>query len=116
MFMNEFRNGLFALAAVLWFAPTSGATARPVAFVETVCVPSPSGNGPVWFDQAFFWGGYQYPAGGYGGGIYRPRAYSAADIYVSPPVCVRQTFYRERTRRVAHHRPVVRRRCACATR
>lgn len=113
MSFHEFRNRLFVLAGALWLATMSVAAARPVAYAETVCFPSPSGDGPVWFDQAFFWGGYQYPAGGYNGGIYRPRAYSAADVYVSPPVCVTQTVYRER---VAHHRAAPRRRCACAAR
>lgn len=97
-----------ALAALL---------AQPAAAVETVCFPSPSGSGPVWYNQSFFWGGYQYPAGGYSGGVYKPRAYTAADIYVSPPVC----FLVEtddaprvrRGRRMAHHRP--HRRCACAS-
>lgn len=109
MCFNEFRNGLFVLAGAMWLAATGDVSAQPVAYVETVCFPSPSGDGPVWFNQGFFWGGYQYPAGGYNGGLYRPRAYSAADIYVSPPVCLTRTVYRERVARAAHHRAAPRR-------
>lgn len=113
-----FRRGLVALAAGFTLAGSGGASARPIAVVETVCFPAPSGDGPVFFDQAFFWGGYQYPAGGYNGGPYRARAYSAADVYVSPPVCVTRTVYEARDWRVkpVMRRTAARRRCACALR
>lgn len=41
------------------------------------------GVGVVGYDQGYYYGGYQHPAGGYGGGDYRRAAYSAADAYVS---------------------------------
>lgn len=109
---QAFGRGLSVLATAL-----AVSLAQPAAAVETVCFPSPSGDGPVYYNQSFFWGGYQHPAGGYSGGIYQPRAYSAADIYVSPPVCFLVETEDEprarRARRVAHHRP--HRRCACAS-
>jgi hypothetical protein len=99
---------------------------------------------PVGFDQGYFTGGYQSPAGGYGGGAYRRAAYSAADVYVNrgyAPVyastyerayLLPQTAYRPyvRTRYVpvttyrpystVHYQPVttwrvVRKRCNCET-
>lgn len=93
------------------------------------------GWGPVSYDQAYFVGMPQYPAAGYGGGLYRRNGYSAGDVYVSgevepelfyAPVMQRQiipvTSYAEvdtvigyepvvRYRRV-HHRQK-RRRCDC---
>jgi hypothetical protein len=93
------------------------------------------GWGPVNYDQAYFVGMPQYPAAGYGGGLYRRNGYSAGDIYISgenetelfyAPVVQRQvipvTSYAEvdtivgyepviRYRRV-HHRQK-RRRCDC---
>lgn len=93
------------------------------------------GWGPVYYDQGYFVGMPQYPAAGYGGGLYRRNGYSAGDVYVSgevepelfyAPVMQRQiipvTSYAEvdtvigyepvvRYRRV-HHRQK-RRRCDC---
>lgn len=93
------------------------------------------GWGPVYYDQGYFVGMPQYPAAGYGGGLYRRNGYSAGDVYVSgevepelfyAPVMQRQiipvTRYAEvdtiigyepvvRYRRV-HHRQK-RRRCDC---
>ncbi|MGJ0505666.1 MAG: hypothetical protein ACR652_00745 [Methylocystis sp.] len=43
------------------------------------------GVAAVGYDQGYYQGGYQYPAGGYGGGDYRRAAYTAADVYVSAP-------------------------------
>lgn len=42
------------------------------------------GVGAVGYDQGYYYGGYQYPAAGYGGGDYRRAAYSNADVYVGP--------------------------------
>ena len=93
------------------------------------------GWGPVYYDQSYFVGMPQYPAAGYGGGLYRRNGYSAGDVYVVgeiepdvfyAPVMQRQiipvTSYAEvdtifgyepvvRYRRV-HHRQK-RRRCDC---
>ena len=95
------------------------------------------GWGPVYYDQGYFVGMPQYPAAGYGGGLYRRNGYSAGDVYVVgeiepdffyAPVVQREiipvTTYAEvdtvvgyepvvRYRRV-HHRPAQpRRRCDC---
>lgn len=43
------------------------------------------GLGPDAYDQGYTYGGYQYPAGLYGGGDYRRAGYSAADVYVGYP-------------------------------
>jgi hypothetical protein len=60
----------------------------------------------VRYDQGFYYGGYQYPAGGYGGGLYRRAAYSAADVYVGLPPCpVYRAAYAPRRS--------LRARCAC---
>lgn len=40
------------------------------------------GWGPVGYDQGYFVGMPQYPAAGYGGGLYRRNGYSAGDVYV----------------------------------
>lgn len=40
------------------------------------------GWGPVYYDQGYFIGMPQYPAAGYGGGLYRRNGYSAGDVYV----------------------------------
>ena len=40
------------------------------------------GWGPVSYDQGYFVGMPQYPAAGYGGGLYRRNGYSAGDVYV----------------------------------
>lgn len=40
------------------------------------------GWGPVSYDQGYFVGMPQYPAAGYGGGLYRRNGYSAGDLYV----------------------------------
>ena len=40
------------------------------------------GWGPVYYDQSYFVGMPQYPAAGYGGGLYRRNGYSAGDVYV----------------------------------
>lgn len=40
------------------------------------------GWGPVSYDQSYFVGLPQYPAAGYGGGLYRRNGYSAGDVYV----------------------------------
>jgi len=93
------------------------------------------GWGPVYYDQSYFVGMPQYPAAGYGGGLYRRNGYSAGDVYVVgeaepelfyAPVTQRQiipvTSYAEvdtivgyepvvRYRRVHHHPK--RRRCDC---
>jgi hypothetical protein len=41
----------------------------------------------VGYDEGYYYGGYQYPAAGYGGGPYRRAAYSAADVYVTRDPC-----------------------------
>ncbi len=40
------------------------------------------GWGPVYYDQGYFVGMPQYPAAGYGGGLYHRNGYSAGDVYV----------------------------------
>jgi hypothetical protein len=65
------RTGICALAVV-----AGGAVAQPLAYLP------PGDVVPVWYGRS---GGYQYPAGGYNGGRYRPGAYSAADVYVTAP-------------------------------
>ncbi len=44
------------------------------------------GWGPVSYDQAYFVGMPQYPAAGYGAGLYRRNGYSAADVYTAGDV------------------------------
>jgi hypothetical protein len=72
------------------------------------------GVAAVGYDTGYYNGGYQYPAGGYGGGPYRRAAYSAADVYVTPVVA--RTVWRPVVR--THYVPVtvyrpVRRNCHC---
>ncbi len=81
------------------------------------------GVGAVRYDQGYYYGGYQYPAAGYGGGQYRRPAYSAADVYVAapPPRPVYRAYYAPvyygpayGWRYVAYApRPVARMRCQC---
>ncbi|WP_457796679.1 hypothetical protein [Methylocystis sp. S23] len=98
------------------------------------------GVGAVGYDEGYYQGGYQYPAGGYGGGPYRRAAYSAADVYVNGGYAtsyerayvVPQTSYRPYVRthyvpvttyrayNTVHYQPVttyrvVRKRCNCET-
>jgi hypothetical protein len=92
---------------------------------------------PVYYDQDYFAGMPQYPAAGYGGGLYRRNAYSAGDVYVVEavepdviyaPVMRREiipvTTYAEvdtvvgyvpvmRDRHVHHRHAQSRRRCNC---
>jgi hypothetical protein len=84
------RTLVLAAAAAL---VAGGASAQDFAapFFGGAYGPAPSaayaGYGgparPVAYDQGYYFGGYQYQAGGYGGGDYRRAAYSAADVYVS---------------------------------
>lgn len=75
MRVRELRNGLGVLFAVM--AASGAATAQPLP-------GPPRGVERVWYGQSFFLGGEAFPAGGFNGGRYRPTAYSAADVYVTP--------------------------------
>lgn len=133
------------LAAALSLVSASGVHAQDFtsSFFGGAYAPGPNyanGGGAVGYDQGYYQGGYQYPAGGYGGGPYRRAAYSAADIYVNggygqsyeSAYVVPQTVYRPylRTQYVpvttyrayttVAYRPVtqyrvVRKRCNCET-
>ncbi len=80
--------------AVAGLFSASGALAQDFAapFFGGVYAPAPNyvygaglgvGAGAVRYDEGYYWGGYQYPAAGYGGGPYRRAAYSAADVYMN---------------------------------
>jgi hypothetical protein len=75
MCFRELRTALIALFAVS--AAAGAPSAQPLPY-------PPRAVAPVRYGQSFFFGGYQFPAGGYNGGRYRPTAYSAADVYVTP--------------------------------
>jgi hypothetical protein len=79
------RNRRFR-ALGLGFALTlaSAAPAKPAAFTAAD-VPPQNGAGPFWRGPSFDWGGYAYPAAGSNGGLYRPTAYTAADLYIRLP-------------------------------
>lgn len=76
MYFNHVKNGVVALLAGV--ASTGAALAQPLPYPPSGAVER------VWYGQSFYQGGVQYPAGGYNGGRYRPTAYSAADVYVTP--------------------------------
>lgn len=71
------RQARFALAGMILLCLAGTASAQDFS--------SPyyrHGWGPVNYDQGYFVGMPQYPAAGYGGGLYRRNGYSAGDIYV----------------------------------
>ena len=79
------RNRRFR-ALGLGFALTlaSAAQAKPAAFTAAD-VPPPHVASPFRCGPSHFWGGFAYPAAGANGGLYRPTAYTAADLFILLP-------------------------------
>jgi hypothetical protein len=69
------------------YAYSSGDVTTTGVGVEVGPIGIGAGVRTVGYNEGYYYGGYQYPAGGYGGGPYRRAAYSAADVYVTNNDC-----------------------------